>query len=343
MRLLIVTQKVDDSDSVLGFFVDWIKEFQRYADDVTVICLSSGHYQFSPKIDVYSLGKEKGVSRFRYILNFYRYAWKTRKQYDTVFVHMNQEYVILAGLLWRLLGKKVMMWRNHPYGTWLTNVAVAFAHKTFATSPQAYLARFKKTELMPVGIDMNFFAPRPHMERAKNSILMLSRIAPIKKQDMLVEALSIVKKDGYTCTAALVGDTLPRDISFLETLHKKVKDESLGDVVSFYPGVPFTGTADCYSKYELFVNATPSGSMDKTIFEAMSSGMFVVTSNKAVIGKIPDECVFEEGSSESLAKAIERFLSMPTARRNEIIHACRAYVIRDHSLFKLVTTIVKEN
>jgi len=42
MKLLIVTQKVDINDDVLGFFHDWIKEFAKNCEKVTVICLGKG-------------------------------------------------------------------------------------------------------------------------------------------------------------------------------------------------------------------------------------------------------------------------------------------------------------
>ena len=74
-------------------------------------------------VSVYSLGKEGGVSRIAYVLNFYRYIWKLRNDYDAVFVHMNQEYVLLGWKFWWLLGKRVVLWRNHKKGSVFTRLA----------------------------------------------------------------------------------------------------------------------------------------------------------------------------------------------------------------------------
>jgi len=39
MKLLIITQKVDINDDVLGFMHGWIAEFAKHCEKLTVICL----------------------------------------------------------------------------------------------------------------------------------------------------------------------------------------------------------------------------------------------------------------------------------------------------------------
>ncbi len=45
-RILIVTQTVDTQDPVLGFFVRWIEEFAKHAEELTVICLEKASIRF---------------------------------------------------------------------------------------------------------------------------------------------------------------------------------------------------------------------------------------------------------------------------------------------------------
>ena len=72
MKLLIVTQKVDKNDPILGFFHRWIEEFARHVEFVTVICLGVGEYSLPVNVKVLSLGKEKKKSRLKYIFMFYK-------------------------------------------------------------------------------------------------------------------------------------------------------------------------------------------------------------------------------------------------------------------------------
>ena len=107
MRLLIITQKVDKNDPILGFFHRWIEEFAKHCESVIVICLQKGEYNLPQNVKVLSLGKESKHSNIRYIVCFYMYLWQERNNYDSVFVHMNQEYVILGACFWKLWYKKV--------------------------------------------------------------------------------------------------------------------------------------------------------------------------------------------------------------------------------------------
>jgi len=104
MKLLILTQKVDKNDDILGFFHRWLKEFAGRVEKLTVICLQKGEYDLPENVKVLSLGKERGVSKLGYVLNLYKYIWVLRAQYGHVFVHMNQEYVLLAGLCFMIQG-----------------------------------------------------------------------------------------------------------------------------------------------------------------------------------------------------------------------------------------------
>ena len=271
MRLLLITQAVDKQDSVMGFMHNWINHFAQKFESIIVICLSKGEYDLPSNVKVLSLGKEEGVSKLTYIWRFYKYIFQEFKNYDRVFVHMNQEYVLLAGDLWRLMGKRVYLWRNHPDGTWLTNVAVWLSNKVFCTSPQSYTARFKKTVLMPVGVDTNFFKPDPDVVRMPNSILMLGRIAPIKKNLEFIEWLNT---EGAGFTATIAGGALPRDREYEELVRAKASDR-----VKFIGPVNQAEAVKLYQAHEFFVNKTPAGSFDKTILEAHASGCKLMVDN----------------------------------------------------------------
>ena len=65
MKLLIITQKVNREDSVLGFFHSWIREFATHFEKVTVICLEKGTYDLPQNVAVLSLGKEGQRSKVK--------------------------------------------------------------------------------------------------------------------------------------------------------------------------------------------------------------------------------------------------------------------------------------
>ena len=109
MKLLIITQTVDRRDTMLGFFHNWLEEIAKGYESILVICLKEGEHDLPPNVRVLSLGKERGNSKIGYLWNFYKYIWSERQSYDSVFVHMNQEYVLLGWKSWLLLRKPIYM------------------------------------------------------------------------------------------------------------------------------------------------------------------------------------------------------------------------------------------
>jgi ADP-heptose:LPS heptosyltransferase/glycosyltransferase involved in cell wall biosynthesis len=331
MKLLIVTQVVDRNDQVLGFFHSWIEELSKHVKGVTVICLKAGEYSLPPNVRVISLGKEKGsAGKLRYSWRFLRDVWQERKNYDTALVHMNQEYILIAGWLWRMLGKKIFLWRNHYAGSLLTDLAALFCTKIFCTSKFSYTAKFSKTTIMPVGVDTNVFKPTPHMARESRSILFLARMSPSKNPHVLIEALGILHKKSISLRASFVGDPILKDVTYYESLKRRAAELELTEV-EFKPGVANRFTPEVYSAHDIFVNCSRSGMYDKTIFEAAAAGCLVVAESADWRNLAGQEFSFD-GSAESLAARLESLLTMPEGEKEAAQSRLRELVVERHSL-----------
>lgn len=350
MKLLIITQKVDKNDPVLGFFHRWIIEFAKHADHISVICLEQGEYDLPKNVTVYSLGKElnadlrglaRGLARTKYLIQLYRYIWSLRNEYDAVFVHMNQEYVLLGAPLWKLLGKKVTMWRNHHFGNVLTRIAVALCDKVFCTSKYSFTAQFKKTVLMPVGIDTDYFHRDKNIERKNKSVLFLARMSPVKRPHLVIESLHRLNKTRTDFTADFYGDSLPKDASYLASLKEKVKECVLGDRMAFKNSIPNHETPHVYAEHDIFINASPSGMYDKTIFEAMACESLVLTSNLNLMGQVDDMFIFKENNEEDLSRKLKSLLELDSKIKEKYGKILRTYVIDQQNLTLLARTLFK--
>ncbi len=336
MKLLVITQKIDADDAGLGFFFGWLKALAAQCEQVTAICLERGAGSLPTNTRVFSLGKESRPSRFLYVVKFYWYIVRDWNKYDTVFVHMNEEYVLLAGWLWRLGGKKVTLWRNHARGSFLTRLAVFFSNKVFCTSKSSYTARFSKTVLMPVGVDTDFFKPNPAVAKPAGSVLFLSRIAPVKKQDVFLRAMAKMPREHFQVD--FYGDALPKDKPYHELLRDIARALKLESAVSFYSGVPNTQTPTLYHSHRVFINLTPAGSFDKTIVEALACGTLVLTTNTDMRDQLPAACVADQAT---LPTALSALLHLSETEYAELIGSCQKFV-EHHSLRNLITRLLKE-
>jgi glycosyltransferase involved in cell wall biosynthesis len=250
---------------------------------------------------------------------------------------MNQEYILAAGWLWKLLGKKIYMWRNHYAGSALTDIAAWFCTSIFCTSHYSYTAKFKKTKFMPVGVDTDVFKPLAAdpanpIIRKPASILSLGRISPSKNIHTLIAALEIMKKEGVQFTADIYGNIL--DEAYAKQLHDQVKEAGLADRVKFPGPVANRESPKVYSAHQIFVNLSPNGMYDKTIFEGMACGCFVFVSNDDIKDKIDPLFAFPYADAAGLAQRMRDFLALSPAEQNKKAQSI-AGLVRDNSLKQL--------
>ncbi len=340
MKLLVITQSVDKKDPALSFFHEWIVEFAKHVESIVVICLKVGDHDLPKNVKVLSLGKESGQSRIKYIWNFYKYIWKERRNYDSVFVHMNQEYVLLGWKIWFLMRKPVYLWRNHHAGNLLTDIAAIFCRKVFCTSKFSYTAKYKNTVLMPIGVDIQKFNTQYLIPNEKRSVLFLARMAPVKRPDLLVDALHDLKDKGMDVSASFYGDPLPKDEGYYESLRNTAQKYGLSSV-RFEKGVPNDKTPEIYASHQIFVNLSTSGMYDKTIIEAMASGCLVLASNENLRGEIDEMFIFKEGDREDLVSKFGALLSLSPEDVAKQIGALKAFAER-HSLKALGKKLSEE-
>lgn len=347
MKLLFVTQALDLDDPVLSTYHDWAKMLADISESTEAICLKEGRYALPDTVRVHSLGKEHGrVPRIVYALRFLRLCWTLRDSYDTVFVHMNQEYVLLAGWMWRLLGKRIYLWRNHYEGSFLTDIAAGFSTTVFCTSTYSYTARYAKTVFMPVGVDTDRFTSSRKMERVPHSILFMARMAPSKRPEMLLEALHVLAERGVAFTATFAGSPLPEHVRYYEGLIQKVDRYGLSDRIRFVPAVPNDQLPDLYRAHSIFVNCSRPGMLDKTQFEAAACALQVITASPEAVARIQGSRQFDLNVPSSLADVLTDVLSasapapdLSTESIGALAQALRGILVRTPGKRKVLIAI----
>lgn len=340
MNLLVITQKVDNTDPLLGFFCAWIDRLSEKYEKLTVLCLEKGTYEAPKNVRIFSLGKEYRKSRPAYIVQFYKYIFSLRHEYNAVFVHMNQEYVLMGGPLWKLWNKPVFMWRNHAKGNILTSLAVSLSTKVFYTSLFSYTARFKKSVQMPVGVDTDLFTFSERDIRTPQSILSLGRISPVKYIEVLIDALAEMKTNSFSCD--LVGDPPPQGRDYYQMILEKVQVAGLESKINFHRAVPNHQASELYRTYDLYTNMTPSGSFDKTIIESMAAGALPVVCNESLREILPEDFIFTAGDPHSLATKLKTVLSLSDQQKNRYRKKFREYAVDRHSLHGLIQKLSEE-
>lgn len=346
IKLLIITQKVDIDDDLLGFMHGWINKFAKYCEYITVICLEKGNYDLPDNVKVLSLGKEKSKiwKKLLYCCRFYKYIWQERRNYDKVFVHMNKEYIILGGLFWRILGKKIGIWYNHLRGGFLSKLAGILANNIFYTSPFSFFANHNKAIKMPAGINTDIFKSYEKIKKIKNSILYLGRISLVKKLHVLIKAVNKLDEKGINFILNIVGEPGDMDKKYFKKIKNISVDLEAKGRIKFLGKAPNYKTPEIYSTNEIFVNLTNSGSFDKTIFEAMACERLTIVCNRSFYEVFPKEwhklMIFKENDSEDLANKIIKVLDFSVEEKKKIGEESKKIVMEKHSLRCLVYEIL---
>ncbi len=285
IRLLILTQKVDKNDWTLGFFHNWIIEFAKHCEKITVICLYKGEFDLSDNIKVLSLGKENKKSKIKYLYNFYKYVILERKNYDSVFVHMNPEYVVLGGILWSIMNKKIYLWYSHKSVNTYLKIANFFVRRIFTNSAQSCGLNSKKISIMKHGIDISIFK---NINVTKNEnlykILYVGRISPIKNLELLIDSFYVLKhkftQDNINLT--IVGDIVyDSDGEYLSKIEEKINEYKLGDYIEFFGNCSIDNMSKIYNEHNLSINLSPTGGVDKTVLESILCGVPCIVFNKS--------------------------------------------------------------
>jgi len=354
MRILIITQKIDINDDVLGFFHGWVREFAKHCEKVTVICLYKGEYDLPENVKVLSLGKEKnksfplirgieGVKKIKYIFRFYKYIWQERKNYDAVFVHMNQIYVILGAWFWRLQKNKIALWYTHKQVSLALRIAEKFVDKIFTASRESFRLASKKLIVMGHGIDTEIFKP---LENKKENnvfkILTVGRISPIKDIKTLVRAVGELQNSNYELQVVGAAGTLEQEKYFQE-VKDLVKELKLKEKVKFIGSVPNREVRQYYQTADLFVNMAPTGGLDKAILEATACACPVIVCNETMkndLGEFADELMFKHGDCKELAEKIKKIINLDQSQRIIIAKKLRERVTENHNLENLVKKIL---
>ncbi len=348
MRLLILTQKVDINDDVLGFFHGWITEFAKNCEKITVVCLKKGEYNLPENVRVLSLGKETGESKIKYLVNFYKYIWQERKNYDSVFVHMNQIYVILGAVIWRLLGKKIGLWYAHGNAGSGLRLAEKLANYVFTPTPDSFRLESHKINVLGHGIDTDKF--NLLTDKIKNSneinIITIGRISPSKDYETLILAIDYLRDrhQDKKIKVKIIGK--PGDFSqkkYLENLHCLVAEKKLNEQINFIGSIPNKDIASYLQSADLFVNMSHTGGLDKAVLEAMSSGIPVLTCNETfekVLGDLKNKLMFPKKDWRELANRIKYVVSLSAEEQNKIGADLRKIVEADHELKNLIEKII---
>ena len=345
MKLLIITQKIDIDDDILGFFHRWVEKFAENLDKVYVICLWEGKHNLPRNVQVYSLGKEKGYSRIRQLWRLEKFVFRNIRAADGIFIHMCPIYAIAVCPLAKIFRKKMILWYVHKSLNYKLKLAEKCVDKIFTASERSSrLKDRRKIKVVGHGIDIERFKPQTAkgknlIQNSKFRILSVGRIAPIKDQETLINAVDILVNQNSIkdIEVKIIGNPLD-DFGrvYFEKLKNLAQEKKLKDYIGFFGSIPNTEMPKYYQGSDLVVNLSSTGSMDKVVLEAMACGCLVLTCNEAFNDILENKYLFSLNNAQDLSEKIINLKNQPQRYDDEL----REIVVKNHNLDNLINKII---
>jgi len=347
MRLLLFNLATDADDPILGFTTRWIHALAQRVEFIHVITMRAGRIDVPENVRVYSVGKEKGYSEPRRAVEFYRLLLRVLREdrIDACFSHMIPIFTILAAPILKARRIPIVTWYAHPSLTWTLKLAHHLSDRMVTSLETAYPYRKDKLVVIGQAIDTDLFAPDGTPPVEPPMILCVGRLSPVKDHPTLLRAAALMRREwGKPFRVVILGGPAgPQDEPYVRSLHRKVEELALQDIVSFHPPVPMTELPNWYRRCTVHVNLTPTGSGDKVAWEAMACGRPCLVANEGfreTLGDYSAILLFRYRDSIDLASKLGSILSLPSSEWEGIGQYLRERVVQLHSLERLVTRLL---
>lgn len=231
---------------------------------------------------------------------------------DACFVHMAHQWCYRIGPYLRARGIPVLLWYAHGSVPWHLRIASRFATRIVTSTHEGFRIDTPKKRVIGQAIDTGLFVIPPDRAPGRE-IVTVGRVSRRKRVMLLIETMAELVRRPALADARLivVGPQLTADDhAYRSELDARIAALGLHDRVVLAGPMAQAETARLYRTAALHINVSETGSMDKTVMEALACGCPVLTSNEAFFDELADwpQMLVRDPSPEVLAQRIAGFL-----------------------------------
>lgn len=346
MRVLMITQKLDPYDPLLGFTVRWAQELAARVDHLEVLTLEAPPPELlrtlPANIHTHSMGKDDGVGRLGMSRAFYQNLRQIKA--DVIFSHMVPRYAWMAAPLALIRRTPQVLWYTHPAASWELKLALGLVNRAVTAVPESFPLSSRKVQAVGHGIDGDFFAPDDKtLLDTPPLIVHAARLMPVKHQHVVIKALAQITNLEWQMS--FVGD-VPSGESreYADSLRDMVEDHRLSSRVIFAGAIPQTALRDFYRRATAAINISPAGFFDKAALESMLMGIPTLVGTSAfdpLLGDYRALCRVDPSDSPSaLAARLRELLNLQSSDRTALGALLRKRTLEAHGLSRLMDRLV---
>lgn len=337
LSILVLTPAIDRTHSVLGFIPNWM---EALAKRVRLLIIITPLY--SPQTNLSNNVKVVGLNPRRRLYRRIYYHWQLIKavpKVDVIFCHMIPGFVISLWPIAVIYRKPIVLWYAHGEVSLTLKIAHLLANRVVTSSPDGFRIKSNKVNIIGQGIDANLFRPRKRKLNRTKNLLFVGRISPVKRIETLIRAMELIPLRSQLWIVGAPASQSDQ-IYYRKIIHLIKKTRTASKIKLIGP-VSYRDLPKYYQRADVFVSDSQTGSLDKTILEAMACAVPVVISIPAFRQlfnhELKAKCLYRPGDYQVLAMQATRLLKR---QQPVLTDQLRQIVVHDHNLDKFIAKLV---
>ena len=217
--------------------------------------------------------------KFFAVLRFYRFMAENFWDFltGTHFVHMAHYFVILLAPP-SIINRKIYLWYAHMNVSITLRIAEMISGQIFSPTKSSFRLKSKKVIHTGHGIDFDKISMKESSPSTPRAFVTFSRIGRVKNIHMAIEFIVKRRMVDNTATLDIFGGPITNDdkkyLKEIEALALKYSD-----FIFLRGHCPYNDILKTIKNYDMGINFSDTGSLDKAIIETLAAGIPVLTSN----------------------------------------------------------------
>jgi glycosyltransferase involved in cell wall biosynthesis len=339
--LLFIAFSLNPSNKIFSHQVEVAKRLSPYFRSMYILSDEVSNDKISPNSQIYSFGVKKyrnqklnrvfSVIRFLRIATFVIFKFRSHL---IVFGHMTDIYSFLLSPLTFLLRIPHYLWYAHTNNSFYMRFNSKLLAGILTSTRDSYPVMTPKVRIIGQGIDFRLFPfySKRNYDRV-NRLVYFGRLDCSKRIDQLIFLLESLKINDRTTTLTLIGEPTTGNVEYFQVLLSKYRHLLEDGSLTVAPPKNRNELHEALREFDLFVHAFP-GSLDKTLLEAASTGIPILTLNPPFRRLLQVHGLSYNGTTTNLNEMYQQWVDMNPRQRKNYSAMLADVVKQNHSIEK---------
>jgi glycosyltransferase involved in cell wall biosynthesis len=332
VKLVVITQRVDPDDPVLGATVAKLRALAARVDELVVLALRVRDADLPSNVRVRAFdapGQPLKAARLLAAL-----APELRQRPVAVLAHMAPVYAVVAAAVTRPLRVPLLLWFTHWRASRTLELAERASTRILSVSARSFPLPSSKLVATGHGIEVPAELPPSRADDGVLRLLALGRTSPAKGLGALLEATALL--GDLPVSAEIRGPSLTEEErDHRAALAARIGADGLESRVRLSGPVDQSDVAGVYARSDVLVNNMRAGALDKVVFEAAAAGLPVLVASDGfapLVDGLGVSLRFAQDDAAELAARVRELYELGPARRAALGAELHERVRRSHSV-----------